>query len=147
MDCGQVRFVSGSDKGEDGLGQLLFMRLKDGGWSVGSGRRFWRPPTDAYETDEHVVIKVEVAGMRQEDFVIQLMDRRLVISGVRQDPGGKRGYQNMEIRYGAFLTELQLGWTVDPDAVDAVYEHGFLYVRLPKAPRRVPVRVVPADER
>ncbi|MCD6302483.1 MAG: Hsp20/alpha crystallin family protein [Anaerolineae bacterium] len=135
------------DAGQDGLAQVLFMRLRDGGWSIGGGSGPWRPPTDAYETDEQVVIKVEVAGMREEDFLIELMDRRLVISGVRRDPGGKRSYQNMEIRYGAFLTELQLGWTVDPDAVDAVYEHGFLYVRLPKAPRRVPVRIVPADER
>lgn len=147
MGCGRVRYVSGNDVGEDGLAQVFFIRLQDDGWSVGGRRRFWRPPTDAYETDEHVVIKVEVAGMREEDFAIQLMDRRLIISGVRRDPGVKRGYQNMEIRYGAFLTELQLGWTVDPDAVDAVYEHGFLYVRLPKAPRRVPVRVVSAGER
>ena len=132
MTSGQEQRASGSDLGDDGLGQALFMRLQDDGWSMGGRRQCWRPPTDVYETDDHIVIKVEVAGMQEDDFAIQLRGRRLTISGVRRDPGIKRGYQNMEIRYGAFVSELELGWNVDPDAVAAVYEHGFLHVRLPR---------------
>lgn len=146
MNGGQEQHASGSDLSEDGLRQAFFMRLQEGGWSMGGRQHCWRPPTDVYETDNHVVIKVEVAGMDEDDFAIQLRGRRLTISGVRRDPGIKRGYQNMEIRYGTFVSELELGWSVDPDAVDAAYEHGFLYVRLPKALRRVPVRVVSAGE-
>ncbi len=146
MSGGQEQRASGSGMGDDDLGQAFYMRLQDDGWSMSGRRRCWRPPTDVYETDDHIVVRVEVAGMQEDDFAIQLRGRRLSISGVRRDPGAKRGYQNMEIRYGAFVSELELGWAVDPDAVDAVYEHGFLHVRLPKVQRRVRVRVVPAEE-
>jgi HSP20 family molecular chaperone IbpA len=105
-------------------------------------RRAWRPPTDVYETEQHVVIRVEVAGMREEDFEISLADRRLAIMGHRADPAEKLSYQNMEIQYGDFRTEVLLSWNVGRDAIEATYEQGFLSVRIPKAiERRIQVRV------
>jgi HSP20 family molecular chaperone IbpA len=105
-------------------------------WYVSAPRRIWRPPTDVYETDGHVVVKVEVAGMSVEDFSISFADRRLVIGGRRRDPVGKLIYQNMEIRYGEFRTEVRVGWALDEASIEAVYEGGFLYVYLPKEARR-----------
>ena len=60
-------------------------------------RRVWRPPTDVYETDSHVVVKVEIAGVQEEDLDISLVAHRLIIAGNRKDPAGKLVYQNMEI--------------------------------------------------
>jgi HSP20 family protein len=100
----------------------------------------WRPPTDVYETDDCVVVKVEVAGMAEEDFAIALDGRRLVVSGVRRDPASKLGYQQMEIQYGHFETDLHITRAIDEERIEATYRHGFLNVRLPKAkPRQVPV--------
>jgi HSP20 family protein len=96
-------------------------------------RHVWRPPTDIYETDTHVVIKLEIAGMTDQDFQISLEDRCLTIIGHRKDPVGKIIYQNMEIRYGEFRTEIYVGWAVDQSAIEAIYEAGFLFVKLPKA--------------
>ena len=96
-------------------------------------RRIWRPPTDVYETDSYVVVKVEVAGMQPDDFDISIVNRRLIISGNRRDPTGKTMYQNMEIRYGEFCSEVKLDWAVDGAAIEAGYEDGFLSVRLPRA--------------
>lgn len=96
-------------------------------------RHFWRPPTDVYETDSHVVIKVEVAGMDEDDFDISYVDRRLIIGGRRKDPVGKLIYQKMEIHYGEFRTEVRVGWALDEADIEAVYEQGFLFVMLPKA--------------
>lgn len=95
-------------------------------------RQMWHPPTDVYETDHHVVIKVEVAGMTVEDFDISLVERSLVIAGQRRDPAGKIIYQNMEINYGPFRTEVRLSWFPDQAAIEATYEQGFLFVKLPK---------------
>ena len=47
--------------------------------------RTWRPPTDVYETDDAVIVKLEVAGMNPDDFKISFDDRVLTISGSRQD--------------------------------------------------------------
>jgi HSP20 family protein len=109
-------------------------------WVSGRQLKIWRPPTDVYETDECIVVKVEVAGMTEEDFAISLDGKRLIISGVRRDPSAKLGYQQMEILYGLFETTVHLARAIQEDKIEATYQNGFLNVRLPKAkPRQVPV--------
>lgn len=99
-------------------------------------RRAWRPPTDVYETDTQVIVKVEIAGMHDDDFDISFDDHTLIIRGQRRDPVSKLAYQNMEIRYGEFRTEVRFERPLDESAIEASYEAGFLYVRLPKAAER-----------
>ena len=111
---------------------------------VSSGRpRVWHPPTDVYETDDDVTVKIEVAGVGEEDFAIQLDGRVLTVAGRRDDPVAKLACQQMEIRYGAFRSQVQLPCEVDGNSATARYSGGFLFVTLPKAQhkRTVPVKV------
>jgi HSP20 family molecular chaperone IbpA len=110
-------------------------RTESGRYTV-RAQNAWRPPTDVYETDGALVVKVEIPGVAEQDFQITIAGRRLVIAGARNDPASKLGYHNMEIRYGAFRTEIRMPWLADEDAIEASYEDGFLYVRLPRAQRR-----------
>ena len=105
------------------------------------GRRVWRPPTDVYETGDRMVIKVEIAGMKADDFDITVAGNRLAIGGQRRDQVGKLVYQNMEIHYGEFRTEVRVDWPLDQATIEATYESGFLFVRLPLPKKhRVPIR-------
>lgn len=104
------------------------------GWVAPYPARPWQPPTDVYENDAGVVVRMEIAGMRAEDFSITLDERRLIIEGVRRDPEPKQTYYQMEIGYGEFRVEVLLPWTVDPECVEASYEAGFLRVFLPRPP-------------
>ena len=109
-------------------------------WVSPRQHKIWRPPTDVYETDDCVVVKVEIAGMDEQDFTISLSANKLVVSGVRRDPAAKLGYQQMEILYGHFETAVHLPRAIDVDKIEATYQNGFLNVRLPRAkPRQVPV--------
>jgi HSP20 family protein len=109
-------------------------------WVAAGQHKIWRPPTDVYETDTCIVVKVEIAGMQQEDFSISLGSRRLVISGVRRDPAAKLGYQQMEILYGHFETDVHLPRAIDEEKIEATYANGFLSVVLPKIlPFQVPI--------
>jgi HSP20 family protein len=109
-------------------------------WGSPRQRKVWQPPTDVYETDDYVVVKVEIAGMRAKDFEISLNARRLTIRGGRHDLSAKLGYQQMEIQYGSFETHVHLPKPVEEDDIEATYKDGFLVVRLPKAkPRQVSV--------
>lgn len=109
-------------------------------WISARQQRVWRPPTDVYETGEFFVVKVEVAGMQGDDFSISLDGRQLTIGGVRHDPAAKLAYQQMEISYGSFETEVVLPRAIDAETIEATYQNGFLTVRLPKAkPRQVPI--------
>ena len=104
----------------------------------------WHPPTDVYETDLHVIVKMEIAGVGEDDLVVQLHGRQLNVRGCRYDPAEKLAYQQMEISYGEFRSDVQLPYDVDPSRATAGYGDGFLYIHLPKAHKehRVPVVVV-----
>jgi len=98
------------------------------------------PPTDVYEKQRGLVVQVEIAGMSDDDLVIKLNERTLVIEGVRRDPEVRRAYHQMEIRYGAFRAEVLLPRAVDAERVEATYEDGFLRILFLRPPvHRVPV--------
>lgn len=100
------------------------------GWQVRSS--VWNPPTDVYETEAHLTIKVEVAGMRDEDFVVAIEKNILMISGTRPDQSERRAYHQMEIMYGKFEIAIQLPVELDIDTSRAEYKDGFLTIILPK---------------
>ncbi len=99
-------------------------------WQLSSGD--WRPPTDVYETEREYVVRVEVAAMREEEFEVVIENGSLLISGFRPEIPERRAYHQMEIRFGKFSTAISLPGPVDPDQAEALYEDGFLVVRLPR---------------
>ncbi len=103
----------------------------------------WHPPTDVYETEDSVVVRVEVGGLEEGDFEIRLDGHLLTISGERRDLAAKLAYHQLEMRYGPFLTAVHLSQPIDEAGIEATYHHGILRVILPKArAHRVPVTVV-----
>jgi HSP20 family molecular chaperone IbpA len=101
---------------------------------------YWRPPTDVYEVEQQVVVRVEIAGMREEDFSILLDGRFLSIRGARFDASERRAYHQMEIPFGEFSSDVELPCEVDGQKIEAIYSHGFLMITLPKLrPQRIQV--------
>ena len=101
----------------------------------------WSPPTDVYETEEAYVARVEIAGMREDDFEVLVEDNTLLISGSRPDYTERRAYQQMEIRFGKFSTAVSLPGPVNIEQARAEYKDGFLTVVIPKAkPNQVKVK-------
>jgi HSP20 family protein len=93
----------------------------------------WCPPTDVYETEEEFVVKVEIAGMREEDFEVAIENNVLLISGTRQDSTERRAYYQMELRSGKFEIALEIPEPTKVEMAVAEYREGFLLVNLPKA--------------
>lgn len=110
-------------------------------WHVTLRPHVWRPPTDVYETEDAIIVRVEIAGMRESDFVISLDGRYLSIRGVRPDVPERRAYHQLEIRFGEFSTDLELPYPVVSERIEAVYNNGFLRIVLPKeSPRHIPIQ-------
>lgn len=102
-------------------------------WTVTAYRdQTWRPPTDVYETSDTYVVKVEIAGMRDNDFNVTYVDQVLCVTGTRRDCDAKLGYHQMEVSYGDFRAEVELQVPVDAAGIEAIYHNGFLVVTLPK---------------
>lgn len=97
----------------------------------------WRPPTDVYEIDDAVIVRVEIAGMHETDFSIILDGRYLSIRGVRQDVTERRAYHQMEIRFGEFNVDVEMPAAIDVENVQATYQNGFLKIILPKVRIRI----------
>ncbi|OUL17889.1 heat-shock protein Hsp20 [Nostoc sp. T09] len=95
----------------------------------------WQPAADLYETPTALIVKAELAGMKEEDFDITLYHDALVIEGMRswESPDKPMQFHAVEIHYGPFRLEIPLSIAIDKEAVEARYELGFLYVTLPKA--------------
>jgi HSP20 family protein len=109
---------------------------------------FWRPPTDVYETDDSIVVLVEIAGLSPQDYAITLNARILTVTGERRSPEGKLAYQQMEIRHGKFRAEVHLPWPLEGAGQTATYENGFLKITLPKAQvRRVLVQTAETTDK
>jgi len=92
----------------------------------------WHPPTDLYEVEDAYIVRVEIAGMNTEDFLVNLNNQRLEVTGIRPDVSMSKAYHQMEIPYGHFKTIIHLRTDVDNDGVVAEYQDGFLIITLPK---------------
>lgn len=93
----------------------------------------WAPPTDLLETERAYVVRVEVAGMQDAELSIDIEGSRIAIYGLRQQPSEQAAYHQMEVRFGEFLSELEIPGVVDTERIQANYQDGFLTVLLPKA--------------
>jgi HSP20 family protein len=120
--------------------------------SAGSGREgaraHWVPNTDVYSTDNGLVIKVELAGMRSEHLEITVEGNRLRISGTRPDGcrAAKCSFLVMEINYGPFESVLEVPAGYDLSQAKAAYLNGFLRIDVPLSQRPPKSTKVPIAE-
>lgn len=96
--------------------------------------RCFDPPMDIYETEETLVIVMEIAGMRGEDIQVTFEKEFLSISGSRPEPSSppKTHLHQMEIDYGRFQRTLQIPFPLKTDEFKASYRQGFLVITVPK---------------
>ena len=99
-------------------------------WQVSAN--IWRPPTDVYETADAFVVKVEVAGMREEDFELGIENNILMIDGMRPTLNERCAYYQMEIRSGKFEIAVEIPAPIKVELSVAEYKDGFLMINLPK---------------
>jgi HSP20 family molecular chaperone IbpA len=108
--------------------------------AAGLARARWRPPTDVLEGPSGLLVKVELAGMREDDIEVTLFDDVLVVAGRRAEEYPEQidchsqecRYHESAIQYGEFQAEVYLPLAVDADQVVARYDRGFLYITLPR---------------
>jgi HSP20 family protein len=110
-------------------------------------RQSWTPAIDVVETDDAIVLKAELAGMRPEDISIEVQDNVLTVSGERrfEEEVKEDKFYRIERRYGSFSRSLALPSTADESKVDAGYENGLLQITVHKAevvkPKKITVSI------
>lgn len=92
------------------------------------------PKTDVYEEADRILLEMEAPGLKEEDLNLTLEGNTLTISGERKrrDDRKEGRYQRVERYYGSFSRTFTLPSTVDPNSIEAKYEHGVLHVSMAK---------------
>jgi HSP20 family protein len=113
-------------------GHFVQLTVRD---QEGTGRAHWVPNTDVYVTDNGLVIKVELAGMRSENLQITVEGNSLRIRGERPDGcrAPKFNFLAMEINYGPFENVIKLPPGYDLSQAKASYLNGFLRIDVPQS--------------
>jgi HSP20 family protein len=95
----------------------------------------WLPAVDVAETENEIVVNVEVPGMDPKEFDISLRERTLTIEGEkkREKVEEEENYHLTERRYGTFTRSILLSQKVESDKISTTYENGVLRVTLPKS--------------
>jgi len=101
------------------------------------------PALDMYETDNEVVVKATVPGVKPEDIQVTVTGNTLTIKGEvkAEEDVKRRSYVYRERRYGEFVRSIGLPGDVETDKATAEFEHGVLTLRIPKAESAKPKTV------
>lgn len=124
-----------------------FMQL-----SQASAHEFGEPEgelaVDVYQTEEAVVIKAAIAGVRQADLEIFLSHDLVTIRGVRHrdEQVRKEDYYSHECYWGKFSRSIVLPHEVDADRAEATLKNGLLTIRLPKRNQPQSITVTEIEE-
>lgn len=98
-----------------------------GNWSV--------PAVDMYQTDNEVVVKAALPGIKADEVQINITGEVLTLKGeVKQfEETKEKAYHIREQRWGAFERSIILPTDVVADKAKADFENGILTITLPKA--------------
>ena len=113
----------------------------------GKGPATFAPPADIVETQNAIEVKVDLPGHDPKTVQVNLENGVLTIQSERKQErrGEQDGVLRAERSFGAFARSFELPDTVDPQKVEARFEHGVLTVTLPKReetkPRSISVKV------
>jgi len=122
----------------------LFQELVHQPWGASGPHREagWQPRCDMVETDEAIVVDVELPGVKREDVRLEVEGDILRITGERRATAQRQGrnYHYLEQQYGRFERWLRLPRSVDRHAIRAEFDSGILSITLPKLRDPLPVR-------
>ncbi len=91
------------------------------------------PVMDMYETDDELVVIMELPGVKKEDIVLNVTPSTLEVTAeLKEEKEDNRKYHKKERIIRKYYRSITLPTKVSVDNVDAKYENGMLIVRFKK---------------
>ena len=101
-----------------------------------SMREGWSAPAiDMYQTDDEIVVKASLPGIKADEVQINITGDVLTLKGeVKHEEESKdKAWHIREQRWGSFQRSVPLPTNVVADQAKAEFENGILTITLPKA--------------
>ncbi|NPA26271.1 MAG: Hsp20/alpha crystallin family protein [Chloroflexi bacterium] len=111
------------------------------------------PQVDLYETDDAIVVKAVMPGVKPEDVEITIAGDVLTLRGEIREEAEEEGatYYLKERVFGTFQRSIRLPAPVIADQAEAIFENGVLTLILPKVeearPKQIAIKVKKGDEK
>jgi HSP20 family protein len=111
------------------------------------GAGSWMPNADILETEDTLVLKVELPGVAPDKLSLSVHGGNVILRGEKARPSaeGAVEFHAAERQFGQFKRVIQLGVPVNTRQATAELSNGLLEVRFPKVPNRrgeeVPIEV------
>ncbi len=99
-------------------------------------RENWSAPAiDMYQTDDEIVVKAALPGIKPDEVQINVTGEVLTIKGEtkQQEEKKEKAWHMREQRWGTFERSVVLPTDVVSDKAKAEFENGILTITLPKA--------------
>ncbi len=111
----------------------LFDNIYGQGWK--DSELFDSPSVDMYQTENEIVIKASLPGMKAENIQISVVGEVLTLRGTigSEEVVKEASYHIRERQSGSFSRSLALPSAVQSDKARAEFENGVLTLTLPKA--------------
>ncbi len=103
----------------------------------------WKPTVNIYETDEAIILKAELPGIKKEDVSVEVKDNVLTLKGERAEDKEvkEENYFRKERCFGTFSRAFNLHYRVQPDKIKAKFKDGVLEIEVPKPEEEKPKQI------
>jgi len=144
MDLIKIHFGKGIREMRDQMEHMMDEMLHLSRACLPRSSTCWTPPTDVYETQEEIILLMEMAGLKKDQIEVCIDQGVLRVSGQRINPikDPHRRVHQMSVDFGPFERTIRIQAHIDPDRISAIYQEGFLVIRVAKdVPVRSEIRV------
>jgi HSP20 family protein len=118
----------------DAMDRLFEDALIRPGWFAPAWGASEMLPVDMYETEDQVVVKATVPGVKPEEIDVTVTGDLLTIKGEfkHEEKTEKPNYLRQERRFGSFCRQVGLPVGVNAEKAKASFENGVLTLEMPK---------------
>ena len=102
----------------------------------------WEPNADIIETEDHVIIQLEVAGVSRDSLTVKVTNGKLCIRGQRlSQHTGQIYFHQMEINRGEFVKHINLPSALEHNEISAHLQEGLLEIRISKTDESIEIPI------
>ena len=102
----------------------------------------WVPQVDVAETQDKILVRAEIPGVKQDQIQIEFENGLLTLRGERRfEKQDGVSWHRVERTYGSFSRSFTLPRTVDPERISASYRDGVLEIEVPKKEEAKPKQI------
>jgi len=92
----------------------------------------YSPKVDVYQNRDFYIVRLDIAGMKENELKVGIESGFLTISGRRVPADGLRDLVRSEIIFSEFEQMIHLTEDVFVEGIDATYRYGVLEIKIPR---------------